>query len=465
MKEIINIEEKKIGVNKKANKKANMGNTPAQILVVGFLSLILCGALLLTLPQATVDGNGLNFLDAFFTATSAICVTGLVVVDTGTTFTIFGQLVIMFLIQVGGIGFMTFATLFAIILGRKITLKERLLLQEALNQMSIEGIVRLAKYIIKVSLFIELVGAVIFTFTWYTDLGWGKALYYGIFHAISGFNNAGFDLFGNYSSLTTYAGSFVTNITMMFLIITGGFGFAVLSDLYTYKGRKLTLHSKVVIRMSSFLIIVGAILILLLEYTNASSLAGLNPLDKVIAAVFQSVTTRTAGFNTIDISSLKASTHIIIVLLMFIGASPGSTGGGIKTTTFTAIVLSVVSTLRGSCNSSFKERTIPKEIIQKAVAITFMAMTLVFVIAFFLSITEDADFMTLLFETVSAFGTVGLSMGITPNLTILGKAAIIFTMFCGRIGPLTLVFALGRKKNKINGLDHIKYPEEKFLIG
>lgn len=460
MKEIIDLTEKQT-----TSLKKDSGITPPRILVIGFISIILCGAVLLSLPIATVDGQGLYFLDALFTATSAICVTGLVVVDTGTTFTIFGQLVIMLLIQIGGIGFMTFATLFAIILGRKITLKERLLLQEALNQMSLEGVVRLAKYIIKASLIIEGIGALIFMLNWSQDLGWGKAFYYGIFHAVSGFNNAGFDLFGNYSSLTSYTGNIITNFTMMFLIITGGFGFAVLSDLYSYKGKKFTLHSKVVIKTSLLLVIIGAALVFILEYSNNATLAGLDPISKVLASVFQSVTARTAGFNTIDTAGLRDSTHIVLMLLMFIGASPGSTGGGIKTTTFLAVLLSVIATFKGNCNISCKERTIPKDIIQKAVVIIFMAMALVFCITLVLSITEDSDFMTLLFETVSAFGTVGLSLGITPELTVLGRMAIIFTMFCGRVGPLTLAFALGQKKSKAGIQGQIKYPEERVIIG
>lgn len=463
MKEIIELKE--TGVGFKKHRILSILNTPPRVLVFGFGALILCGALLLSLPLATTNGQGLAILDAVFTASSALCVTGLVVVDTGTTFTLFGQLVIIFLIQIGGIGFMTFATLFAIFMGRRITLKERLLLQEALNQISLEGIVRLARYIIAISLLIESLGAIILTLNWYPELGWGKAAYFGIFHAISAFNNAGFDLFGNYSSLTSFTSNVITNVTIMFLIITGGLGFVVLSDLYTFKGKRFTLHSRLVMQVSVILIGFGSLFIFLLEFSNTASLANLDPGSRILAAVFQSVASRTAGFNTIDIATLRDSTLIVLILLMFIGASPGSTGGGIKTTTFITILLSVISTFKGSCNTTYQERTIPKEIIQKSVAIAFVALALICVVTLILSATENSDLLTLLFETVSAFGTVGLSMGITPKLTSYGKVAIIFTMFCGRVGPLTLAFALGQQRKRVSGQSEIKYPEEKLIIG
>lgn len=448
--------------SKQKNNK-DLGLTPPRVLVIGFFSIIFVGTLLLTLSQATIDGKGLSMLDALFTSTSAVCVTGLVIVDTGTHFTTFGQAVILVLIEMGGLGFMTFATLFAIILGRKISFKERLLLQEALNQISLEGIVRLAKYIMQISLVIQASGAIIFTLLWQTELGWGKALYFGIFHSVSAFNNAGFDLFGNFNSLTGYKSDLVTNLTMMFLIISGGFGFAVLSDLYTKKGKKLSLHTRVVLRTSGLLIIIGTVVIFLLEFGNSATIGGLNPQTKLLSSLFQSVTPRTAGFNTLPISEMRDSTQLFILLLMFIGASPGSTGGGIKTTTFVAIVMSVINTLKGNCQVTISERNIPKDIIQKAITITFLAMLLIIIVTMVLSITENSDLLTLLFETVSAFGTVGLSMGITPNLSQLGKAAIIFTMFCGRVGPLTLVFALSYKRK--TAAVNIKYPEEKLIIG
>ncbi|AHF06340.1 TrkH family potassium uptake protein [Desulfitobacterium metallireducens] len=438
--------------------------TPPRVLVIGFAIVILLGALILTLPVATVDGQGLKFLNALFTATSAVCVTGLIVVDTGTTFTLFGQLVILSLIQIGGLGFMTFATFFAIILGRKVTLKERLLLQEALNQVSLEGVVRLAKYVLQVTFAIEAAGALILAVRWSFDMSWTKAIYYGIFHAVSSFNNAGFDLFGEYSSITRYVGDPIVNITIMLLIIFGGLGFTVLSDLYMHKGKKMMLHTKMVLSMTGILIFAGAILIFLIEFSNPKTLGSLDPMAKILSSLFQSVTARTAGYNTLDMTGLRSTTLLIMIILMFIGASPGSTGGGIKTTTFASVSLYVFSLFRGESFVTFKERSIATDVIQKAVAVVIMALVLVLVVTGVLTLTEKADFLTLLFETTSAFATVGLTVGLTPTLTNMGKLMIIFTMFAGRVGPLTLVFALSHKRNGPQQ-KHIKYPEEKIMIG
>lgn len=444
--------------------------TPPRILACGFALIILFGAAMLMLPFATADGKGLGFLDALFTATSAVCVTGLVVVDTGTVLSVFGQLVVLSLIQVGGLGFMTFATLLAILLGRKITLKERLLLQEALNQVSLEGIVRLAKYVIQVAFAIEAVGAILLSIAWLPDMGWKKAIYFGVFHAVSAFNNAGFDVFGNFTSLTSYQHDLTTNVVVMILILAGGFGFAVLADLYNApRGKKLSFHSRIVLKTSAVLIVLGAVVIFLLEFTNPATIGELSLFDKVTAALFQSITPRTAGFNTISISDMRNTTQFFIILLMFIGASPGSCGGGIKTTTFITLVLSVMSTLKGKCQVTIKDRALSKDMLPKALSITLASALLVITTTLFLTITEKNDFLVILFEAVSAFGTVGLSMGITTLLSSPGKMAVIFTMFCGRIGPLTLAYALGQRKNGSSGDSlggsRIKFPEEKIIIG
>jgi len=450
-----------LGKNKKGKPTCNKFN-PAQILAIGFASVILVGTLLLMHPAATVNQE-MSFIDALFTATSAVCVTGLVVVDTGTHFTIFGQLVILILIQIGGLGFMTVATLFAFFVGKRITLKERLLLQEALNQLSISGIVRLTKYIIIFTFSIELTGAFILALNWSSSLGWNKAFFYGVFHSVSAFNNAGFDLMGNFSSLTNYTSDFVVNITVMTLIILGGIGFFVLVDVFNQKRfRTLTLHSKLVIKTSSILIFLGFIIIFLLEFTNISTLGQLKISEKVLASFFQSVTTRTAGFNTIDTSALRMSTKFLMIILMFIGASPGSTGGGIKTTTFACLFISVINTFKNNCHDTVFERTLNKEVIRKAIAVAFVSTCLVLISTLSLTISEKSDFLTLLFEATSAFGTVGLSLGITPFLTLSGKITIIFTMFAGRVGPLTLVFALAQRQN---ARPSIKYVEEKVTIG
>ena len=437
--------------------------TPSRVLALGFAIVILLGALLLTLPFATQNGLGLPFLNALFTATSAVCVTGLVVVDTATTFTTYGQVIILAMIQVGGLGFMTFATMFALILGKRITFKERLLLQEALNQVSVEGIVRLFKSVIQISFAIEAIGALILTLRWSFDFGWQKALYLGIFHSISAFNNAGFDLFGNFSSLTAYAGDPIVNITIMLLIICGGLGFIVLVDLLVHKGKTFKLHTKIVVQVTGILILVGAVFIFVIEFTNPETLGPLPLGTKVLASFFQSVSPRTAGFNSINIAGMHETTLLSMIGLMFIGASPGSAGGGIKTTTFISIILSVLSTYRSQPHVVYKGRTLPRDVIQKAWAITTSAAFLIFITVSILSLTESADLLAILFEVTSAFGTVGLSMGITPALSSVGKIAIILTMFIGRVGPLTLAFVLSQKKNKRAG--QIKYPDERIMIG
>ncbi|AHF08746.1 TrkH family potassium uptake protein [Dehalobacter restrictus] len=434
--------------------------SPPQILAIGFISVILVGTLLLSLSIATVNEKGLSLIDALFTATSAVCVTGLVVVDTGSVFSVFGQILILLLIQIGGLGFMTFATFFAILLGKKINLQDRIILQEAYNQSSVEGIVRLAKYIFTASFLIEGIGVIILTLRWSFDLNFGKALYYAVFHTVSAFNNAGFDLFGN--SLVRFQNDIVTNLTVMVLIVLGGIGFSVISDVYSQRGRKISLHSWVVIRTTGLLIAIGAILFFLLEFNNPDTLGNLGYQGKILSSLFQSVTSRTAGFNTIDISALQDTTILLMIVFMFIGASPGSTGGGIKTTTFVAIMLSIFSIFRNKSQVTVHGRSIPGEVVQKAVAIMTMAIMWIILVTGLLSITEKADLIALLFETVSAFGTVGLSMGITSNLTLFGKILIILTMFIGRVGLLTIAFSIGKGNNPGN---QAKYPESKIMIG
>lgn len=436
--------------------------SPARILALGFIGLIIIGGFILSLPCSTVDGKGASFIDAFFTATSAVCVTGLVVVDTGTYYSLFGQMVILILIEIGGLGFMAFATLFAIILGRRITLKERIVLQEAFNQLTLEGIVRLVKSVLQIAFIIQAVGALLLTIRWWRGFGAVKAIYFGLFHAVSAFNNAGFDLLGNFKSLTDYTGDVVVNLVIMSLIFLGGLGFVVLSELYITRGKKLHLHSQLVLMSSFILILFGFIVIFVLEFNNPKTLAMLNPLEKGLAAFFQSVTPRTAGFNTVPINALKDTTLLFIMIFMFIGASPGSTGGGIKTTTFVSLVIAIYTNLRGNKEYTVLERTLPRETVDKAMTITFSSLFLILLITGLLTITEKADLVSIIFETISAFGTVGLSLGITPELTTVGKLAIMFAMYTGRIGMITLAFALARR---IQSKANIKYPEEKIIIG
>jgi trk system potassium uptake protein TrkH len=435
---------------------------PPQILVLGFASIILIGALLLSLPISNTTGESLPFIDALFTATSATCVTGLVVVDTGTFFSAFGQIVIIVLIQVGGLGFMTMATMFALVLKRRISLRDRLLLQEAMNQNTMEGIVRLIRKVLLFSFVIEGAAAILLTIRFAFDMPFGKALYFGIWHAISMFNNAGFDLFGDYRSLTGYVNDPLVNIVVMFLIVSGGIGFIVLSDIVDFRRkRRLSLHSKVVLSMSAFLIVFGAIIIFIFEFTNPRTLGSLNWGGKILSSLFQSVTPRTAGANTLALGDMRQASQFFIVILMFIGASPGSTGGGIKTTTFTIIIGAVIAMLRGREDIVMFRYRLAQERIFKALTVTLLSLLLVITVVMVLSTTEDSSFLMILYETTSAFGTVGLSMGLTPELSLTGKILISLTMFAGRLGLITLAYALGPKKGK----ELYRHPEGKIIIG
>ncbi|WP_419874416.1 TrkH family potassium uptake protein [Candidatus Pristimantibacillus sp. PTI5] len=436
--------------------------SPPRILVSGFALIIVLGALLLSMPFASASGERLPFLDALFTATSATCVTGLVVVDTGTYFSVAGQVILMCLFQLGGLGFMTMATLVALVLRKKISLRERLLLQEAMNQSSMEGIVRLIRRVIGYSLVIELIGFILFSFRFAFDMPIGKALFFGAFHAVSLFNNAGFDIFGGYRSLTLYVEDPIVNITAMLLIITGGLGFVVMSDLMEFrKNQKLSLHSKVVLSMTGTLIAVGTIVIFVFEFSNTKTLASLDWSGKIWSSFFQSVTPRTAGANTLDYTALRQATVFFTIILMFIGASPGSTGGGIKTTTFTTLVGAVIAMIRGREDIVFFRYRLGKDRIFKALTITLISLGLVIIVTMVLSMTEDQAFLKLLFEATSAFGTVGLSVGVTPELSNVGKIVIAFTMFAGRLGPLTLAYALGPRTEK----ELYRHPEGKITIG
>lgn len=436
---------------------------PPQILVLGFTMIILVGAVLLTMPVSTTDGQGLSFINALFTATSATCVTGLVVVDTGTTFTMFGQLVILSMIQVGGLGFMTFASLFAFVLGKRISLKERILLQESLNNLSMEGIVKLARRILIFTAVIELVGAILLSVRFSFDLPLGKAIYYGVFHSISNFNNAGFDLMGEFHSLTNYVADPTVTLTVCALITLGGIGFIVINELFEFRQTKrLSLHTKIVLMTSMVLVVIGTIGIFLFEFSNDKTIKPLTLSGKILGSLFQSVTARTAGANTLNIGDLTHPSVLLIIILMFIGASPGSTGGGIKTTTFTTLLGAVWSQIRGKEDVIFYRQRIVYETIYKALTVTVSGLFLVVLMTLVLTITEvGKDFLMIIFEVTSAFATVGLSMGLTPDLSLIGKFMIIITMFAGRVGPLTIAYAVTIRRNP----DAFKYPKGKIMIG
>jgi trk system potassium uptake protein len=444
-------------------KKRRTFLDPPKILVLGFAMLILIGTCILMLPIATVDGKGLTFINALFTSTSATCVTGLVVVDTGSTFTIFGQLVILTLIQIGGLGFMTFATFFFILLGKKISFRERLVLQEALNNLSLEGVVRLAKRILVFTALFEMAGGIILSFRFAKDMPIGKAIYNGFFHSISNFNNAGFDLMGEFRSLTSYVEDPIVTLTVCALITFGGIGFIVMNELYDYRETKrLSVHTKMVLATSLILTVGGTFLIFLFEFGNTKTLQPLSPSGKVLGALFQSVTARTAGANTLNIPDLAQPTLFLMIVLMFIGASPGSTGGGIKTTTVATLLGTVWSQIKGKDEVVFYRRSISNETIFKALTVIVSALFLVMAITILLTITETGkDFLMLLFEATSAFATVGLSMGLTPELSPIGRVLIILTMFAGRLGPLTVAFAVATKRNP----DPYRHPKGKIMIG
>lgn len=438
----------------------NNDYTPAQLLVLGYLAVIITGTILLMIPAATTQSGGLDIISALFTATSATCVTGLIVVNTSTAFTVFGQLVIMILIQIGGLGLMTMSTMVAFIIGKKISLKERLLIQEDLNQFKISGLVALVRYVLIVTFVIEGIGALILFLRLLKDYSFWKAFYYAIFHAISAFNNAGFDLFGN--SLEGFTGDIFINLAVIFLIILGGLGFAVLAELYNKRDiKKTSLQTKIVITISLILIIVGFTSFLALEYNNELTMGNLSFGEKTLSALFLSVTPRTAGFNTIPTGSLKSSTLFLVIVLMFIGASPGSTGGGIKTTTFGVLLITVWSMITGKRDIEIFKRQLENEIIFKALSITILSLMLVVLVTMILTVSEGMDFLPVFFETVSAFGTVGLSTGITSALSSFGRLMITITMFAGRVGPLTLALAFAERKR--SGVYH--YPKEKIMVG
>ena len=435
---------------------------PAHVLTFGFLGLITIGTLLFMLPIATQDRHHLSFIDALFEATSAVCVTGLAVVDTGTTFTLFGQIVLLVLVQLGGWGFMTSSILMFLMVGKRIGLKERILLKESVNYSSLQGLIKLVQSIIVITLIVELIGAVVLSIRWSFEMPWSKAIYYGIFHSISAFNNAGFSL--EPDSLSKWAGDPAVNIMITLLFIVGGIGFTVILDIFGKKSlKKLSLHTKITIIVSIFLNTISMFMILFLEFDNPATLGSLSNSDKLWAAYFQGVVPRTAGFNTLDIAQMTPSSLVYMIGLMFIGAGSGSTGGGIKVTTAALLFLALWAVISNKQDVNVFNRRIPQELINRALSIAISGVLFIFTISFLLTITEKgAELTKILFETVSAFGTVGMSAGLTVELTPAGRILITVMMFIGRLGPLTMAFALmfHAKKNS-----RVRYAEEKILIG
>lgn len=431
---------------------------PSQLLVLIFVVSIIVGTCVLKLPFSTHEG--IKWVDALFISTSAMTVTGLATVDPATTFTTFGQFIIAVLIQVGGLGIMSFAVLIYMMVGKKIGLKERLLMQHALNQTSVGGIIKLVKYLFVFSITIELIAMIFLSIRWVPQFGWNKGLFFSFFHSISAFNNAGFALWSD--NLMQYVGDPLVNIVISILFIIGGIGFTVLIDVWKKrKFKKLSLHTKLMIIGTLIINIVAMLFIFFMEYSNPETLGHFTLKEKLWASYFQAVSPRTAGFNTIDIGSMDETTLFFIIILMFIGAGSGSTGGGIKLTTALIIALATISFLRGKNDIVILKRTINTSFLLKALAISMISIVFVILGILLLNLTErDASFIDIMFEVVSAFGTVGLSAGLTLTLSSVGKQLIIFIMILGKLGPLTLMFSLATPSK-----EKIRYPEEDILTG
>jgi len=432
----------------------------SQIIILGFAAVILFGTALLMLPFATRDGGGAAFLDALFTATSAVCVTGLIVHDTATYWSGFGQAVIISLIQIGGMGVVTVAVAISTLAGRNIGLKERSTMQEAVSAHKVGGIVRLTAFIIKMTILFELIGAAIMLPVFAKEFGFAKGLWYALFHSISAFCNAGFDLMGiksAYSSLTFFSAHPIINTAIMALIIIGGIGFMTWDDIIQNRLRFKRYHmqSKVVIITSLLLIAVPALYFFLFEFSQNGFA------ERFWFSLFQSVTTRTAGFNTVDFSLISEAGLGIMMILMLVGGSPGSTAGGMKTTTFAVMLSTAVSVFQRKEHTHFFGRRIAEETIRNAATILTMYITLFLCGGFIISRVESLPLITCLFETASAVGTVGLTLGITPNLGTLSRCILIFLMYLGRVGGLTLIFSA---LSGIRG-NTARLPQEKLTVG
>jgi len=457
------------GFSRKIFNRVHEANfSAAQIVPVALFAFILLTSLLLMLPFATMGAEGIHFIDAFFTMTSAICVTGLIVLDTPKDFTLFGQLVILSGIQVGGLGYSTMATLLLLALRRRIGLRQRMMMMEVLSTLSMEGLVRFVKVIVAITLIIETVGALILAARFAFDMGPLRAIYLGVFHSVSAFNNAGFSLFS--ANLAAYRGDIVVNLTIAALIILGGIGFIIFRDLLdnVHGARfRLSTHTKLALLVTLLLIVGGTVGIWAFEAQNQSSVGNLPFGEQILVAYFHSVSARTAGFNTVDLSLMATPTLYLLILLMIVGGSPGSTAGGIKTTTFGIVCASMWATLRGRADVMMFHRRIPQEIVMKSFILAAVAWGLVTGFTMVLSYSENLDFLKTLFEVASAAGTVGLSTGNGDVLSLsalfsdFGKALIIMTMFLGRLGPLALGLFAVRTHEELR----YRYAEAKVVIG
>ena len=431
-----------------------------QIIISGFAGVILLGALLLMLPISTNGRNVTPFNETLFTATSAVCVTGLVVQDTGSYWSTFGQAVILALIQIGGLGVVTVAASFALLSGRKISLMQRSTMQDAISAPKVGGIVRLTRFILRGTFLIELLGVLAMLPVFCRDYGW-RGIWMAVFHSVSAFCNAGFDILGTennlYPSLISYAGSPIINITIMLLIVIGGIGFLTWDDICENKlhFRRYRMQSKVILVTTAFLLVLPAIFFFFVDFSSLS--IG----KRVLASFFQSVTPRTAGFNTVILSDMTGASQAVMIFLMMIGGSPGSTAGGMKTTTLAVLVANAAATFRQRESAQFFGRRIECGVVKTAATVVTMYLALFFCGAIFISVYENLPLSSCLYETASAVGTVGLTLGITPQLHIPSQIVLIVLMYLGRVGGLTLIYAALSGK-KATGA---KLPQEKITIG
>jgi trk system potassium uptake protein len=445
--------------------------TVSRTVCLGFVAVIFVGALLLMLPISTANGSGSDFLTGLFMSTSAVCVTGLAVVDVGKYYSFWGQFFLALLAQIGGLGYMTATTFILLLLGRKFGLKDKVAIQQSLDQPGLAGAADLIRSIMATTAIFELTGAFLLMLVFVPELGWQNGVWFAIFHSVSAFNNAGFGL--KTDNLMSYVGSPIVNFTVTFLIIFGGIGYQVIMEMYLWLKEKVrrdrrrswyTLQFKIAVSTTLLLLVFGTIAFFLTELNNPNTLAPLSLGDKWMAAWFQSVTPRTAGFNTIDTSKMTATGLFITIALMFIGASPGGTGGGIKTTTFRILYSSMKAVLLGEEEVVSFQRQISIPLVLKAVGVFFGSLIVVIVGTTIVELNEtdkNFEFLRILFEVVSAFGTVGLSTGITSSLSAVSKVVLIGTMYIGRVGVLLLMAAVIGNPNP----RALRYPEENLLVG
>lgn len=435
---------------------------PSLLLIYGFAGLIAIGTILLTLPMSSKTGQFTSLVNALFTATSAVCVTGLVVVDTGNYWSAFGQAVILVLMQLGGLGFMTAATLFLLVLGRRIGLRDRLLISESMGLARLGGLIKLTRRIALFTLLVEGVGAGLFYVRFAAQHPPPTAAWRSVFQAVSAFNNAGFDLFGDFSSLMGYGNDALVVLVTAALIILGGISFIVISDVFSARRfSRLALDSKLVLTTTVCLLALGMMVLLITESLNPDTLGVLPITQKFLDAFFQSVTARTAGFSTIEIGKMADYSLFFTALLMFIGGAAGSAASGIKVNTFGLLLATALSSLRGREHAGAYHREFTNQVVYRALSVVVLALMLVSITVLALTVTERVSFLPLLFETVSAFGNVGLSTGITPELSTAGRLILVATMFIGRLGPLTLALAMVQRQQQST----YRYPQGTVRIG